>query len=93
MRKLLSVFFLSLLTPGLFANSSSKIPTRIMGSGKLTSEHLYAFFASTAANSDAARAARLAEIYIDEAQAEGVNHDIAFAQMVLETGFRVFKVW
>ena len=29
----------------------------------------------------------LSRLYIEEAAAEGVNHDIAFAQMCLETGF------
>jgi hypothetical protein len=32
----------------------------------------------------------LALFYIEEAAAEGVNHDIAFAQMCLETGFLHF---
>jgi N-acetylmuramoyl-L-alanine amidase/Mannosyl-glycoprotein endo-beta-N-acetylglucosaminidase len=32
----------------------------------------------------------LAEIYIEEANAEGVNHDLAFAQMCLETRFLTF---
>lgn len=32
----------------------------------------------------------LAEIYIEEAKAEGINHDIAFAQMCLETRFLNF---
>jgi hypothetical protein len=30
---------------------------------------------------------RLAGYYLEEAAAEGVNHDIAFSQMCLETGF------
>jgi len=29
----------------------------------------------------------LAQLYVEEAAYEGVNHDIAFAQMCLETGF------
>lgn len=33
---------------------------------------------------------KLAVIYIEEAKQEGVNHDIAFAQMCLETGFLKF---
>jgi hypothetical protein len=90
MRKIVTIFLLSLLTPLLFANSdrdSSGVPTRIMGNGKLTPEQLHAFFINTATDSDAPRVARLAAIYVDEAQVEGVNHDIAFAQMILETGW------
>jgi hypothetical protein len=32
----------------------------------------------------------LAGLYVEEAAAEGVNHDVAFAQMCLETGFLQF---
>jgi len=32
----------------------------------------------------------LSDFYIEEAAAEGINHDIAFAQMCLETGFLLF---
>ena len=90
MCKTAAFFLLSLLSLHLFANSDtalSEIPVKIMGSGKLTPEQLHAFFASSAADSDATRAARLAAIYVDEAMVEGVNHDVAFAQMILETGW------
>jgi hypothetical protein len=36
---------------------------------------------------DRDQAERLAALYTEEAAAEGVNHDVAFAQMCLETGF------
>jgi hypothetical protein len=32
-------------------------------------------------------ATELADLYVDEAAKEGINHDIAFAQMCLETGY------
>jgi len=32
----------------------------------------------------------LAVFYVEEAAIEGVNHDVAFAQMILETGFLAF---
>jgi hypothetical protein len=67
------------------------IPHHIMSSGKLSAEQLASFVTVTAAAGDAVRAARLAPLYIAEAQLEGVNHDIAFAQMILETGFLQFK--
>ncbi|MDR0414747.1 MAG: glucosaminidase domain-containing protein [Prevotellaceae bacterium] len=71
--------------------NSFEIPQRIMGSGKLTAQQLADFVAVTAMEGDAERAARLAPLYILEAQAEGVNHDVAFAQMILETGYLQFK--
>jgi hypothetical protein len=73
------------------AGKSFGIPRYIMSSGRLTAEQLVTFVAATALESDTVRAARLAPLYIVEAQAEGVNHDIAFAQMILETGFLRFK--
>ena len=36
-------------------------------------------------------AKKIAEIYIEESNAEGVNCDIAFCQMALETGFLTYK--
>ncbi|MDR0711371.1 MAG: glucosaminidase domain-containing protein [Prevotellaceae bacterium] len=73
------------------ANAVLDIPQRIMGSGRLTAEQLVTFIAVTAIKGDAEYAARLAPLYIAEAQLEGVNHDVAFAQMILETGFLQFK--
>ncbi len=35
-------------------------------------------------------AGKIASLYIDEAKSEGVNYDVAFAQMCLETGFLKF---
>ncbi|MDR1226884.1 MAG: glucosaminidase domain-containing protein [Prevotellaceae bacterium] len=94
MRKL---FFLLLLVSGynlvVIANDFNRqiinIPIQIMGEGQLAPQQLYAIFA-TALGSDAQRAERLAAIYIEEAAAEGVNHDVAFAQMILETGYLRF---
>ncbi|MDR3328720.1 MAG: glucosaminidase domain-containing protein [Prevotellaceae bacterium] len=69
-----------------------EVPVRIMGSGKLTADELSTFFALLFPNGEhLEQAERLAPLYIAEAQVEGVNHDIAFAQMILETGFLQFK--
>jgi hypothetical protein len=90
MNKIVALIAFTFLTLTVHANPSG-VPTRIMGVGKLTPEQLHLFFVNTAAVCDSERAARLAVIYVDEAQAEGVNHDIAFAQMILETGFLRFE--
>ncbi|MDR3365409.1 MAG: glucosaminidase domain-containing protein [Prevotellaceae bacterium] len=94
-RPLAAVFlFLFPLCPApaqTLAGDTFAIPQHIMSSGKLNAEQLATFVTVTAIDGDAERAARLAPLYIAEAQLEGVNHDIAFAQMILETGFLQFK--
>jgi N-acetylmuramoyl-L-alanine amidase/Mannosyl-glycoprotein endo-beta-N-acetylglucosaminidase len=62
---------------------------RIMHQGHTTSTHLDEFL--TANHPDVLeKFPDLAAIYIEEAKAEGVNHDLAFAQMCLETRFLTF---
>ncbi len=62
---------------------------RIMNLGHTTATHLHEFLGVN--NPDALeKFPNLAEIYIEEAKAEGVNHDLAFAQMCLETRFLTF---
>ena len=62
-------------------------PDSIMGKGRVDGENLALFLEKNnfQAQSDFVRTLSL--IYIEEAEYEGVNHDIAFAQMCLETGF------
>ncbi|MDR1240221.1 MAG: glucosaminidase domain-containing protein [Treponema sp.] len=62
-------------------------PEFIMGQGKVSAKGLSRFLAESNPAADRAFAARLSEYYVNEAAAEGVNHDVAFAQMCLETGF------
>jgi len=61
-----------------------------MGAGSHGAEELAAFFLRESPGSDAERARRLAGLYIEEAPLEGVNPEVAFAQMCLETGFLQF---
>lgn len=68
-------------------DSLSYLNFNIMGEGKLTEQQMHSFFLS---NSDSIGISRLSDIillYMQECRAEGVNHDIAFIQMCLETGF------
>jgi hypothetical protein len=65
-----------------------KTPENIMGQGIVPQDKLADFLLM--ANPDAALARRLAGFYVEEAGIEGVNHDVAFAQMCLETGFLRF---
>ena len=61
-------------------------PEKIMGKGMTAEDKLALFLLSKNAKVDSVFARFLAGIYIEEAAIEGVNHDVAFAQMCLETG-------
>jgi hypothetical protein len=67
-----------------------EIPELIMGNGLISLEAMSSFL--LAANSAAEKefVENLVIFYIEEAAAEGINHDTAFAQMCLETGFLSF---
>jgi hypothetical protein len=59
----------------------------IMGRGIVPEEKLAAFLLQINGQIDEDFVLQLAGYYVTEAAAEGVNHDTAFAQMCLETGF------
>jgi hypothetical protein len=61
-----------------------------MGTGLVSPEKLAAFLLMFNTGIDAGFVSAISGYYIEEAAAEGVNHDIAFAQMSLETGFLRF---
>lgn len=65
-------------------------PELIMGRGLMSSEQLVFFFMENNPGADEQRVALLADLYIEESAIEGVNPDIAFVQMCLETGFLRF---
>ena len=67
-----------------------KLSTRIMDTGLMTAEQLTDYFMSRNSKADAKHIKQFAQYYIDEAAAEGVNSDVAFAQMCLETGYLNF---
>lgn len=62
----------------------------IMGDGQLSAKRLASFLWFNNPNVDVEKALQLAKKYIEEAKTEGINHDIAFSQMCLETGFLKF---
>jgi hypothetical protein len=66
------------------------IPERILGEGLAGPEELAAFLRSGNPDVEPGFIEELARFYVEEAAAEGVNHDVAFAQMCLETGFLSF---
>jgi hypothetical protein len=63
------------------------IPLHILGTGRVVPEELAAFLLSTNPQAGEEFSADLARFYTEEAEIEGVNHDVAFAQMCLETGY------
>jgi len=60
---------------------------QIMGKGILDKEQLVDFLLKHNDSIDTVYTERLVEMYIQEAQKEGVNHDVAFIQMCHETDF------
>ena len=62
-------------------------PVLIMGKGVVPGEKLTEFLVRHNSRVDAGFIRSLSNFYLEEAAAEGVNHDVAFAQMCLETGF------
>ena len=62
----------------------------LLAQGQLTAEELAAFFINRNPDAELEHITQFAQYYIDEAAAEGINSDAAFAQMCLETGFLRF---
>lgn len=58
-----------------------------MSKGSLKEGDLFDFISKNNPNLDKNYVSRVVRTYIDESQKEGVNHDIAIAQMLLETGY------
>jgi len=63
----------------------------IMDQGKSTPQELAAMLLHYNPRLDIAYANELALVYVEESTDEGVNHDIAFCQMILETGYLKFS--
>ena len=79
-----------------FSCTTSKYPSGEKGNGvspviaaqgRKSASQLADFFMSRNPQGDRVQVARLANYYIKEAAAEGINSDVAFVQMCLETGF------
>ena len=71
-------------------HASLQLSRRILDQGKLTADQLADYFVSRNTEADRAYILQFAQYYIEEAAAEGINSDVAFAQMCLETGFLRF---
>ena len=80
------VFYLSMsrVEPAL------SVSLKIDSAGKKSAEELASFFMSRNPAADREKVERLARYYVEEGVAEGINSDIAFVQMCLETGYLRF---
>jgi hypothetical protein len=66
------------------------IPVAILGQGLVDSKNLAGFLSEINPSLNKAQVSKLAQIYREECLIEGINSDIAFSQMCLETGFLQF---
>ena len=65
-------------------------PKYIMGQGMVSEDKMAGFLLQNSPGMNNSNARMIASLYVQEASFEGVNHDIAFIQMCLETGFLRF---
>lgn len=70
--------------------SPPPVPERIMGAGFAGADLMAAFLLANNPSLEPSRARDMADLYREEASLEGVNADVAFAQMCVETGFLKF---
>jgi len=63
-----------------------EIPNHIMGKGNVGAEKLALFLLHNNSKVDGDYVRNLAKFYVEESAIEGVNHDVAFSQMCVETG-------
>ncbi len=79
--------------PGASKSSPAKTgpSLKIMARGKASPEIMKNFLIKYNGEADQAMVNRLVKTYIIEANREGVNYEVAFCQMCLETGFLKFE--
>ena len=67
-----------------------EISREIAGYGIKSAEQLTEFFLDKRSDADEKTVLNLARLYVEEGSFEGINSDVAFVQMCLETGFLRF---
>ena len=86
----LAVFILLLTGCKSLPKERLELSRLIADHGQLNAAQLAGFFLSKNPDHDAAHIKAFAQYYIEEAVTEGINSDVAFAQMCLETGYLRF---
>jgi hypothetical protein len=88
MRKAVFSFILLVLVTLGYAHTP---PETILSEGELSKDALVAFLLANNPNMNRNQAGSIVDLYISEANAEGVNYEIAFAQMCYHTKYLSFK--
>lgn len=87
----LKIVFLGMVALLLFSCVTSRVTescsSDLLGNGSKNSEQLVKFFMNHKPDADREKVERLAGFYVEESSIEGINSDVAFVQMCLETGF------
>ena len=68
----------------------TSVSREITGTPVLSEQQLTQYFMFKNPSADKKQVQRLARLYIQEGAYEGINSDVAFAQMCLETGYLTF---
>ena len=87
---LLTLIFLMLAGCKSLPREPIRLSRKIADTGILTADQLAGFFLTKNPEEDPEHIKVFALYYIEEAAAEGINSDVAFAQMCLETGYLRF---
>lgn len=92
-----TIFFSVFIIFLFFSGCQTKVPQEkvncsiyIDDHGVKSEKQLVKFFVLKNPTGDIAKAKRLAKFYVEQSKFEGINSDIAFVQMCLETGFLKF---
>ena len=85
-----TLLFFSCTSQAKSRSGKAQPPVLIMGKGNINGEKLSSFLVQNNRQANSSYARTLSQLYIEESAHEGINHDIAFAQMCLETGFLRF---
>lgn len=77
-------------TKTVILRSNIQLSDRIISQGQTSANQLTTFLKNSNSGDFVSAFPGIAELYVEEAGFEGVNHDIAFCQMCLETGYLKF---
>lgn len=82
----LPILFFSCVTPP----QKETVSREICGAPVKSAKSLFAFFLERNPAAEKSQIARMAKLYVEEAFTEGINSDVAFVQMCLETNYLRF---
>ena len=86
----LAIFFASCKSIPSSYQQPMELSRNLLAVGQLNEKQLADYFIKHNPSARKNEIKKFAKIYIEEARAEGINSDVAFAQMCLETGYLTF---